>query len=133
MASSKSGTVPVPDHRELRTGTLLSIIRQSGVPRSAFEAPLSERSTRWHPGALKFASPVNPKSINADFNLKSAVVTFVNWETNIRLKWHGAIVKIINSVRKVIKLPRKFPKIISAEFKRNRQTHFTSSIQKQDL
>ncbi|MBI2894515.1 MAG: type II toxin-antitoxin system HicA family toxin [Deltaproteobacteria bacterium] len=30
-------TVPVPDHAELRTGTLLSIIRQSGVPRSAFE------------------------------------------------------------------------------------------------
>ena len=30
-------TVPVPDHRELRTGTLLSIVRQSGVPRSAFE------------------------------------------------------------------------------------------------
>ena len=30
-------TVPVLDHRELRTGTLLSIIRQSGVPRSAFE------------------------------------------------------------------------------------------------
>ena len=30
-------TVPVPDHRELRVGTLLSIIRQSGVPRSAFE------------------------------------------------------------------------------------------------
>ena len=30
-------TVPVPDHRELRAGTLLSIIRQSGVPRSAFE------------------------------------------------------------------------------------------------
>ena len=30
-------TVPVPDHRELRTGTLLSIIRQSGLPRSAFE------------------------------------------------------------------------------------------------
>ena len=29
--------VPVPDHRELRVGTLLSIIRQSGVPRSAFE------------------------------------------------------------------------------------------------
>ncbi len=31
-------TVPVPMHRELRTGTLLSIIRQSGVPRSEFEA-----------------------------------------------------------------------------------------------
>jgi predicted RNA binding protein YcfA (HicA-like mRNA interferase family) len=31
-------TVPVPDHRELRIGTLRSIIRQSGVPRSEFEA-----------------------------------------------------------------------------------------------
>jgi len=31
-------TVPVPDHRELRTGTLLSIIRQSRLPRSLFEA-----------------------------------------------------------------------------------------------
>lgn len=30
-------TVPVPDHKELRTGTLMSIIRQSGLPRSAFE------------------------------------------------------------------------------------------------
>ena len=30
-------TVPVPDHRELRTGTLRSIIRQSGLPRSEFE------------------------------------------------------------------------------------------------
>ena len=30
-------TVPVPDHRELRVGTLGSIIRQSGLPRSAFE------------------------------------------------------------------------------------------------
>ncbi len=30
-------TVPVPNHKELRMGTLLSIIRQSGVPRSAFE------------------------------------------------------------------------------------------------
>lgn len=31
-------TVPVPDHSELRTGTLLSIIRQSGIARSEFEA-----------------------------------------------------------------------------------------------
>jgi len=31
-------TVPVPDHAELAIGTLLSIIRQSGVPRAAFEA-----------------------------------------------------------------------------------------------
>ena len=31
-------TVPVPLHRELRIGTLQSIIRQSGVPRSEFEA-----------------------------------------------------------------------------------------------
>ena len=30
-------TVPVPDHKELRAGTLLSIIRQSGLPRSEFE------------------------------------------------------------------------------------------------
>lgn len=32
-----SVTVPVPMHREVRTGTLLSIIRQSGVPRTMFE------------------------------------------------------------------------------------------------
>ena len=30
-------SVPVPDHPELRIGTLAAIIRQSGVPRSAFE------------------------------------------------------------------------------------------------
>lgn len=30
-------TVPVPDHSELRVGTLSSIIRQSGVPRSEFD------------------------------------------------------------------------------------------------
>jgi predicted RNA binding protein YcfA (HicA-like mRNA interferase family) len=30
-------TVPVPDHAELRTGTLLSIIRQSKLPRALFE------------------------------------------------------------------------------------------------
>jgi predicted RNA binding protein YcfA (HicA-like mRNA interferase family) len=30
-------TVPVPDHTELRIGTLQSIIRQSGLPRSLFE------------------------------------------------------------------------------------------------
>lgn len=32
-------TVPVPDHRELRRGTLLAIIRQSGLPRTLFETP----------------------------------------------------------------------------------------------
>jgi predicted RNA binding protein YcfA (HicA-like mRNA interferase family) len=31
-------TVPVPDHGELRTGTLASIIRQSKLPRELFEA-----------------------------------------------------------------------------------------------
>ena len=31
-------TVPVPDHDEVRTGTLRAIIRQSGVDRSEFEA-----------------------------------------------------------------------------------------------
>ncbi|TVR78060.1 MAG: type II toxin-antitoxin system HicA family toxin [Rhodospirillales bacterium] len=37
--SSPTGTltVPIPDHSEVRIGTLQSIIRQSGVPRSAFE------------------------------------------------------------------------------------------------
>ena len=30
-------TVPVPDHRELRSGTLQSIIRQFGLPRPLFE------------------------------------------------------------------------------------------------
>ncbi|HSF28996.1 MAG TPA: type II toxin-antitoxin system HicA family toxin [Candidatus Tectomicrobia bacterium] len=30
-------TVPVPDHDELRIGTLQSIIRQSGLPRVLFE------------------------------------------------------------------------------------------------
>jgi predicted RNA binding protein YcfA (HicA-like mRNA interferase family) len=31
-------TVPVPDHKEGKKGPLRSIIRQSGVPRSQFEA-----------------------------------------------------------------------------------------------
>ena len=30
-------TVPVPNHAVVRIGTLLSIIRQSGLPRSLFE------------------------------------------------------------------------------------------------
>ena len=30
-------TIPVPDHKEIRVGTLLSIIRQSGIHRSEFE------------------------------------------------------------------------------------------------
>lgn len=31
-------TVPVPDHATLRVGTLLSIIRQSGLARELFES-----------------------------------------------------------------------------------------------
>jgi predicted RNA binding protein YcfA (HicA-like mRNA interferase family) len=31
-------TVPIPDHPELRIGTLQSIIRQSGIARTAFES-----------------------------------------------------------------------------------------------
>ena len=31
-------TVPVPDHREIRVGTLRSIIRQSGLSRGLFES-----------------------------------------------------------------------------------------------
>jgi predicted RNA binding protein YcfA (HicA-like mRNA interferase family) len=30
-------TVPVPDHKEIKIGTLASIIRQSGVSRAEFE------------------------------------------------------------------------------------------------
>lgn len=33
-----AATVPVPDHAELRLGTLQSIIRQSGIPRGDFES-----------------------------------------------------------------------------------------------
>jgi predicted RNA binding protein YcfA (HicA-like mRNA interferase family) len=32
-----TATIPVPDHAEIRIGTLLSIVRQSGLPRSVFE------------------------------------------------------------------------------------------------
>jgi len=35
--ASGTVTIPVPDHAELKVGTLLSIIRQSRVPRTAFE------------------------------------------------------------------------------------------------
>jgi len=35
--SAGSTTVPVPDHDELKIGTLQSIIRQSSLPRSEFE------------------------------------------------------------------------------------------------
>lgn len=31
-------TVPVPDHKELKVGTLTSIIRQSGLARSMFDS-----------------------------------------------------------------------------------------------
>jgi predicted RNA binding protein YcfA (HicA-like mRNA interferase family) len=36
-SESGSITVPVPMHRELKVGTLASVIRQSGLPRSLFE------------------------------------------------------------------------------------------------
>jgi len=35
--SDGSITVPVPDHKEIKKGTLQSIIRQSGLLRSEFE------------------------------------------------------------------------------------------------
>ncbi|TAN43648.1 MAG: type II toxin-antitoxin system HicA family toxin [Nitrospirae bacterium] len=31
-------TVPVPDHNEIKIGTLQSIVRQSGIPRSESES-----------------------------------------------------------------------------------------------
>jgi len=36
--SGSTITVPVPDHQEIKIGTLQSIIRQSQLPRSEFEA-----------------------------------------------------------------------------------------------
>jgi predicted RNA binding protein YcfA (HicA-like mRNA interferase family) len=35
--SDGTTTIPVPDHNELKIGTLQSIVRQSGIPRSEFE------------------------------------------------------------------------------------------------
>jgi predicted RNA binding protein YcfA (HicA-like mRNA interferase family) len=37
MGTESTITVPVPDHEELRIGTLQSIIRQSRISRSEFE------------------------------------------------------------------------------------------------
>ena len=37
VESGSTITVPVPDHKELRLGTLMSIIRQSWLPKSLFE------------------------------------------------------------------------------------------------
>ena len=37
-ADGNTTTVPVPDHEELKIGTLASIIRQSGLPRTLFES-----------------------------------------------------------------------------------------------
>ncbi|MEK7436884.1 MAG: type II toxin-antitoxin system HicA family toxin [Pseudomonadota bacterium] len=36
--SAGGTTVPVPDHDELKIGTLQSIIRQCGLPRAEFES-----------------------------------------------------------------------------------------------
>lgn len=36
-SGSRTITVPVPNHKELKRGTLQSIIRQSELPRSLFE------------------------------------------------------------------------------------------------
>ena len=37
MADGSTTTVPVPNHDELKRGTLRSIIRQSGISKEAFE------------------------------------------------------------------------------------------------
>jgi len=36
VSADSTTTVPVPDHRELRIGTLMSIILQSGLTRAEF-------------------------------------------------------------------------------------------------
>lgn len=35
--NDSSLTIPVPNHKELKIGTLRSIIRQSGLPKSVFQ------------------------------------------------------------------------------------------------
>ena len=37
VTADRTTTVPLPNHNELRTGTLRSIIRESGLPRSESE------------------------------------------------------------------------------------------------
>lgn len=37
MLPNTTVTIPVPNHKEIRIGTLLSIIRQSGLQRTEFE------------------------------------------------------------------------------------------------
>lgn len=37
LHEARTLTVPIPDHKEIRIGTLQSIIRQSGLPGSKFE------------------------------------------------------------------------------------------------
>lgn len=37
LVGSRTVTVVVPDHREIRRGTLASIVRQSRLPRELFE------------------------------------------------------------------------------------------------
>jgi predicted RNA binding protein YcfA (HicA-like mRNA interferase family) len=37
QTSGSTITIPVPEHEEIKRGTLASIIRQSGIPRSEFE------------------------------------------------------------------------------------------------
>jgi predicted RNA binding protein YcfA (HicA-like mRNA interferase family) len=39
QAENMTTTVPVPNYSEIQIGTLQSIIRQSGLPRSLFEVP----------------------------------------------------------------------------------------------
>ena len=38
MIKNSTITIPVPNHREIKTGTLMSIVRQSKLSRSIFES-----------------------------------------------------------------------------------------------
>ncbi len=37
LEGGRTTTIPVPNHKELRPGTLRSIVRQSGLQKTAFE------------------------------------------------------------------------------------------------
>jgi hypothetical protein len=47
-----SVTVPMPDHREVAIGTLLSIIRQSGCDEQSSKSDLKRVSVAWYFGVI---------------------------------------------------------------------------------
>lgn len=94
-------TVPVPEHKEIRIGTLQSIIRQSQLPRALFEVepgPTSSQSL-W---GFRHASPSLPPDAGTHVDKKHVAWpatrrvfgTWRRWAQRVtsatRLSWLGA-------------------------------------------